>query len=305
MKLCPSCKKCHEAADWRCPLCGFQPKTNKGFLSFLENSEQRLAGDFDPSFFTNLVRFEKISFWFKSRNELLFWVQTTFFPGAQRFFEIGMGTGYVLSGFHNRFPMLEIHGSEFFVEGLEHARTRLPKAHLYQIDARMLPFVDHFDVIGAFDVLEHIEEDQLVLAEIYKAMQAGGGLIITVPQHKFLWSVLDQVSQHKRRYSRKEIVKKLGQAGFVTIYVSSFVTFLFPIMLLSRIFRRKVNASSYTLSTSLEYRVGSVVNKIFGQIMRFERWTMRAGAKFGFGGSLLVVALKQEGHLKIGCHFRD
>ncbi|MEX1247385.1 MAG: class I SAM-dependent methyltransferase [Anaerolineales bacterium] len=259
----------------------------------MEDLEERTGG-FDPTFFSNLVRFEENSFWFKSRNELLFWTYETFFLQAKRFFEIGMGTGYVLAGFQKRFPSLELHGSEFFVEGLVHAAARLPNAQLYQMDARSLPFTDHFDVIGAFDVLEHIEEDRLVLSEMCKALRAGGGVIITVPQHKFLWSVLDQVSHHKRRYSRKGIVEKLEEAGFQPIYISSFVTLLFPIMLLSRIFRRKADSGVYDLRSSPEYKIGAFLDKALGGIMRFERWMMRKGARFGFGGSLLVVAKKNE-----------
>jgi SAM-dependent methyltransferase len=59
-------------------------------------------------------------------------------------------------------------------------------AVLFQMDARKIPFESEFDVIGAFDVLEHIEEDEKALAQIFHAVLPGGGLILTVPQHRFL-----------------------------------------------------------------------------------------------------------------------
>jgi 2-polyprenyl-3-methyl-5-hydroxy-6-metoxy-1,4-benzoquinol methylase len=42
------------------------------------------------------------------------------------------------------------------------------------MDARNIPFAEEFDIIGAFDVLEHIEQDTDVLAKMYQATQNGG-----------------------------------------------------------------------------------------------------------------------------------
>lgn len=66
------------------------------------------------------------------------------------------------------------------------------------MDARRIPFEGEFDVIGAFDVLEHIEEDERVLGQLNAALRSGGGIIATVPQHQWLWSEMDTVSGHRR-----------------------------------------------------------------------------------------------------------
>ena len=62
----------------------------------------------------------------------------------------------------------------------------------------------------------------------------GGGVIVTVPQHRWLRSAVDYYSHHRRRYERRELVDVIKQAGFVVERVTSFVTILLPLMLISR-----------------------------------------------------------------------
>ena len=51
----------------------------------------------------------------------------------------------------------------------------MPEARFFQMDARNIPFENEFDVIGVFDVLEHIEEDEIVFSQIFRAVKSGGG----------------------------------------------------------------------------------------------------------------------------------
>ena len=62
-----------------------------------------------------------------------------------------------------------------------HAKGRVPFAHFMQVDVRRVPFVEQFDAIGALDVLEHIKEDEAVLAQLHSALKPGGVLLLTVP----------------------------------------------------------------------------------------------------------------------------
>lgn len=289
MKLCLACKTPFKGDVWRCPKCGFTPEQKDGIVRFAMESTQQADG-FHPSYFADLAELEKNSFWFKARNKLISWVVATYFPSARTFLEVGIGTGYVLTGLSERFPTLELHGSELFLEGLQFAKQRLPKASLYQMDARQIPFVDHFDAIGAFDVLEHIDEDETVLAELFKAVHPGGGVIVTVPQHKILWSVVDEISYHKRRYSRNDLIEKIKRAGFEPVFVSSFVSFLFPMLLLTRLTKRGVKAEDY--DRTAEHRASPRFNGLLDLVMNAERALLTRGLSLGFGGSLLVAAKK-------------
>jgi len=81
----------------------------------------------------------------------------------------------VLSGIADEFPDTNLHGSEIFVAGLAFAAARQPAVNFVQVDARNIPFVNEFDVIGAFDVLEHVKEDSEVLSQMYQATRKRGG----------------------------------------------------------------------------------------------------------------------------------
>ena len=216
-----------------------------------------------------------------SRSRLIVWALEKHFPHAQSFLEIGCGTGNVLAALQRRVPRLA--GSEFHAEGLPFAARRAPGAQLMQMDARRIPFRDEFDVVGAFDVIEHIEEDQAVLREMHAACRPGGGVMITVPQHAWLWSKRDEIARHQRRYSRRELLAKLAAVGFQRAWSTSFVSLLLPLMALSR---RRENVSSAELD------VHPAANKVLAAVMAVERGLIRTGLRFPAGGSLLVVAHK-------------
>lgn len=83
--------------------------------------------------------------------------------------EIGCGTGYVLSGL-SASTDFQLSGSDIHVEGLKYAKQRVPSAEFIQMDATEMPFETEFDAIGAFDVLEHISDDELALKNIHKSL---------------------------------------------------------------------------------------------------------------------------------------
>jgi SAM-dependent methyltransferase len=163
----------------------------------------------------------------------------------------------------------------------------VPGAQLFQMDARRVPFAGHFDIIGMFDVLEHIEDDERVLAQAHRALKPEGGLIVTVPQHRFLWSRYDEHAHHVRRYEAVEIADKVTKAGFRTIMTTSFVSLLLPLMALSRR-ARPAPAGSYDVLAEL--RVGAVANSLLAAVLAFERALIRGGLRFPAGGSRLLLA---------------
>jgi SAM-dependent methyltransferase len=175
-------------------------------------------------------------------------------------------------------------GSEAHAEGLAFAARRAPGAELMQMDARRIPFREAFDVVAAFDVIEHVEEDEQVLREMFAACRSGGGIMLTVPQHPWLWSERDEFARHVRRYSRAELLRKVAAAGFKRAWSTSFVSLLLPLMAASR--RRK------RFSPSGELEVGRAANRLFGAVMAFERKLIAAGVSLPAGGSLLVAAHK-------------
>ncbi|TLM63133.1 MAG: class I SAM-dependent methyltransferase [Deltaproteobacteria bacterium] len=286
MKLCIRCDRPFAGPQWLCPACGFEPPAGDGFVSFAAAD----AGDgFHPEFFAELARLEPRHFWFRARNRLIVRTLRRCFPAMTSFLEVGCGTGYVLSGVAAAFPAARLHGSEYFSEGLPFAARRVPAATLCQMDARRLPFAGEFDVIGAFDVLEHIDEDDRVLAAFHRALRPGGGVILTVPQHRWLWSRNDENACHVRRYERAELSRKLAAAGLRVVYATSFVSLLLPALLATRRLRNDAGVAADPLA---ELRLSPVLNGVFSGIMTLELGLLAAGIRFPAGGSLLVVATR-------------
>ena len=285
MKRCLACGRSFEAHDWTCPGCGGSPRDGE-FLSFAPVlAASREA--FDSRWFPALAAREAGSFWFRGRNRLIVWALRRYFPLARSFLEVGCGTGFVLAGIARTSREMALAGGDLLTAGLGFARERAPRAALYQFDARRLPFDREFDVVGAFDVLEHVDEDSEVLSEMTRAARPGGGVLVTVPQHGWLRSAEDDAGAHRRRYSRNELVEKLTRAGLSVERVTSFVSVLLPIMAASRLSRR---AGSRDVDSLRELSLPRLVDAAFEKTLAAELAVIRAGVSLPAGGSLLAVA---------------
>jgi SAM-dependent methyltransferase len=288
MNVCLACEARFDGPGWSCPRCGCAPAWRGGYPLFAPDLTDA-AEEYDPAFFERLAALEPGNYWFEARNRLLAWALGRYFPAAESFLEIGCGTGFVLAGIRRARPALALSGAEVFSEALAYAQARVPGARLFQMDARRIPFEDEFDVVGAFDVLEHVAEDEAVLAGMFRATRRGGGVVLTVPQHPFLWSPVDAHARHKRRYTRRELAAKVRRAGFVLARATSFVSLLLPAMLASRLARRRGRHAGDPLP---ELGVGRTTNAVLAAILGVERALVTAGVSFPAGGSLLLVARK-------------
>ena len=291
MKNCLECQRSFSAADWHCPHCGHAPAERGGFLIFAPELAAENDG-FNPKFFELMVEVEPAHFWFVSRNRILGDVLRRYFASPAKVLEIGCGTGYVLSGMHEVFPQANLSASDIYTEGLSYAAQRVPDAFLFQMDARHIPFRDEFDLIGAFDVLEHIEDDEAVLAQFFQACKEGGGVALAVPQHRWLWSRMDDFAHHKRRYTRDELVQKLKRAGFSVEYATSFISLLLPLMLAARLLRKPAGIEMEDQMDAAGLSIGKLTNTVLGMVMAVERSLLRLGLRLPLGGSLLVIARK-------------
>ena len=286
MKVCTLCGSRFNHSDWRCPECDHNPSVKDGFTVISQETAWATEG-FEETFFAQLFDLEADNFWFCERSQLIIWALRKYFSKSQNFLEIGCGTGFVLSCIEQSIPTLSLTASDVFINGLHFASQRVKNATLFQMDARSIPFVAEFDVIGAFDVIEHIKADQDVLKQMYQAVKDGGGIILTVPQHPWLWSQADEHGHHVRRYTANELRKKVEQAGFKVIKTTSFVTFLLPVMFLSRL---RMRTAEYDVATEL--KLNRHLNLFLKIILSIERMFIRAGLTFPVGGSLLLVAQK-------------
>lgn len=253
-----------------------------------DDAVSRATGGYQEKFFEQLAAIEEGHYWFESRNRLIVWALRHYFPRAKILLEVGCGTGFVLKGIHSAWPALQLMGTDMMAEGLVFARQRVPSATLIQKDARHLDVPELADVVGAFDVIEHIPEDELVLREMFRVTRPGGGAMVTVPQHPALWSRMDEYGHHIRRYRRRELVDKLQRAGFEVVRTTSFVSLLLPLMAMSRWMERRrmedFDAGQLAVSPS--------VNATLRLVLTLERAAIQLGVSWPAGGSLLAIARK-------------
>jgi SAM-dependent methyltransferase len=242
----------------------------------------------DPVHFDELSRLEAGYFWFVTRSELIVGLANKYFPEARRCLEIGCGTGAVLRELAASRPWERLVGSELHPAGLAHARQRLPSGvEFVQMDARDIPAAGLFDLTGAFDVIEHIADDEKVLRGLRAATRTGGGTIITVPQHPWLWSRADDLAYHERRYRRGELEEKLRRNGFDILFSSSFTALLLPLMAASRL---KGEGKQQDQDPFREFKINRRLNDLFTAILRAEVRMTLAGWTWPAGGSRIAVA---------------
>ncbi len=272
---------------WHCPACGHGVAESAGIPMFAPELADTISG-FDPVSFAALAKIEATHFWFVARNELIVGLANRFFPSAQRYLEIGCGNGAVLRALAMSRRWERLVGSDLHPTGLAHARARLPReVEFVQMDARVIPAVEAFDLTGAFDVMEHVADDEAVLRGLRRTTRTGGGTIIAVPQHPSLWSRADEIGHHQRRYRRGELEIKLRRNGFDILFSSSFTAVLLPLMAASRL---KARAKPGDADIEREFALSPAVNAVFTAILRAEVRLTLAGLRWPAGGSRVVVA---------------
>jgi SAM-dependent methyltransferase len=223
--------------------------------------------------------------WFSGRRRILESViQRLSLPANARILELGSGTGGNLA-------MLARFGRVTAVEMNATARA-ISKAEGIVQDIRAGSLPDQlplggemFDLIGLFDVLEHIEEDDAALDVIRRHLAPGGSLIVTVPAFAWMWSAHDEICHHKRRYAKAELHTKLAAAGFVASRLTYMNMLLFPLAVLVRVAGKVLNRPKASGEMTPPFLLNEVFTKLFGWESRLLAW-----ADLPFGLSLLAIA---------------
>ncbi len=254
----------------------------------LENS------GYHPDALKTLSNIEKKNFWYVSRNIVLKTLFKKFLKENKcEVLEVGCGNGVVLSAL-SELKNLQLTGADIYLSGVKFAKSEVPQIDFIQMDALNIPFEKKFGAVGCFDVLEHIEEDERVITQLYKALKNNSYLFISVPQYPWLWSEIDEIDRHKRRYTKRELVIKIKKAGFNIVYTNSFAFAVFPITLLSRLSRKrnKKNESTIDYVKYPEIDISPALNFMLRTLMRIDEWCYELNIKLPFGSSIILVAKK-------------
>ena len=199
--------------------------------------------------------------------------------GRRDYLEIGCGTGFNGRGVAGALPNCRV--------VLSDPLARESDSFL-RVDVRKIPFENEFDVVGAYDVLEHIADDVGGLVQMRRACRPGGGLVLTVPQHAWLWSAADVHAQHHRRYTSSELNRALERGGFEIIESTSFVSLALPLFFLHV---RSLGDSGAKPQLTVPW---GPLNWLLEQSMNVDGMLIRAGVRLPVGSSRLVVARRRD-----------
>jgi SAM-dependent methyltransferase len=264
-------------------------------------SDETPAARYNPAYFDQLFRIEDHHFWFHTRNRIISAVVagiTRTFPGDYKALEIGCGNGNVLRHLQRVCAGHVVAGMDAFEEGLRLAHRRHCK-YLVRGDANRHPFGSGFDLVGVFDVLEHVPEDERLLEQVRGILRPGGVLLVTVPARMSLWSYFDEASGHCRRYEYVELLGKLEKAGYEVEYVTPYMLTLLPLMWcgrrLANLTRNLRKQRSATDMAMRELRLTPGLNGLLRFLLSWEVPQVVGRRKLPFGTSLLAVARKPAG----------
>ncbi len=252
---------------------------------------------YDSVFFEPLFAIEDRHFWFRSRNRViaaLFENAVRGLPDTCRVLEVGCGTGNVLRVLSQTCPQATVVGMDLFPDGLMFAKRRGCRM-LVQGDVHHAPLRSEFDIVGMFDVLEHLPDDRTVLSDLHSLLKPGGRLLLTVPALPALWSYFDEAAHHCRRYVLKELKEKLVETGYEVEFASYYMMSIFPFVWLQRAFvsatKRSDTASNVT-QTLQDLKITRGLNGVLTFVLLQEARFVAHYRKLPIGTSLVAVAAR-------------
>lgn len=221
--------------------------------------------------------------WYRARTELLRAALGDFLGTPGRLLDVGSADGPSVSWMQGVGERVTV---DLDPRGLERGRGVCASA-------LALPFPDScFDVVGAFDVIEHCEPERQAVAELARVLRPGGRLLASVPAYQWAWSDHDVRAGHHRRYTRRRIVAALEAAGLEIRRATYGFASVFPLFAAERGARRVRNRSS--VPTQGLPDVSPTMDRILVGLCSAEARLLRR-QDLPFGSSVFVAAQKPGG----------
>lgn len=249
----------------------------------------------DPKFYKEYYQLERSSWWFKARlNILEALVKKHIYQGEPlNILNVGVATGATSE-------MLDKYGKVTSVEYDKDCCDFLKeKTGIEAINASLteLPFSDNsFDLVCAFDVIEHIEDDKLAAREIERVLKPNKQYFLTVPAFQFLWSNHDVVNHHFRRYTKGGFNSLFKQANLKVNYTSFFNFWLFFPIALTRFILNLLPKSRKESSGSDNDIISTdgFINKLLYRVFLSEKSILISGFRLPIGVSIISLGSKTQ-----------
>ncbi|WP_338762217.1 class I SAM-dependent methyltransferase [Bernardetia sp. ABR2-2B] len=259
----------------------------------------------NQDYYKNYYHLERNHWWFVVRQEILKQelqkIITSENKNDLKILNIGIATGKtteMLSEFG------EVTSVEYDSACAEFVRQKL-NIEVIEGSILELPFKENsFDLVCAFDVVEHVEDDKKAVSEMSRVCKTKGRICITVPAFQSLWSHHDEVNHHFKRYKMSEIAKLfdlqskvlINNYSFKILRKTYFNSFLFiPIWLFRKLivlipkqFIRRGSGSDFEI-----YKGNNFLDSILRSVFRIEKKILQKNISFSFGVSLLFFVEKK------------
>lgn len=238
----------------------------------------------DPHSYRRMAEIQETHWWYEGRRRILRAVIGRLgLPEQARILEAGSGTGANLR-------MLAAFGTVNGFEPDEFARATARSMAGMDTPPGFLPddvpYEGPFDLVSAFDVIEHVDRDAESLAALCRLTAPGGYAVFTVPAFMFLWSRHDEVNHHYRRYRRADFAALLTAAGYEVEFISYYNFCLFPLVAAVRLARRLLGLKGGEADDALPRF--KVVNRLLLAVFAAERHVLGRMA-LPFGVSIIAV----------------
>ncbi len=233
---------------------------------------------------------EENHWWYRGRRFLLrYLLNQCDFDQNSLILDYGCGTGFLIKDLNNR--GLKVLGMDSSPESVKLCQQRgLSNVFHGSVDSWPQQLSGHkFDAILLLDVLEHVKDDSQALLILKNKLNPEGKIIVFVPAFSFLWSVNDDFSHHFRRYTKRELVKKMSNIGFKVKWASYFNFLLFIPILLIRLLNRITPL--YKQENNLTNN--NIINTIFSKLFHLELFLIRFFS-YPFGVSIAIVVEKND-----------
>ncbi|MBF2063402.1 MAG: class I SAM-dependent methyltransferase [Calothrix sp. C42_A2020_038] len=244
----------------------------------------------EKDFYYQYAAVEDKHWWFIGRRRILENViRQLKLPENAKILEAGCGTG-------GNLPMLSRFGEVSAMEIEETARIFANERQITTVKAGSLPDkipfeYEEYDLIVAFDVLEHLDDDLTALKALRSHLKPSGWLVLTVPAFQFLWSHHDDINHHRRRYRLKDLEHIVRKANFTVHYSSYFNFFLFPLVTVVRFFSKILRIEKKSQISSDLTLPSEPVNKFLSTLFAQEQHLINK-FRLPFGVSALLVGQK-------------
>ena len=237
---------------------------------------------------------EDDSFWFRHRNACILALVKRFRPEGA-IVDVGGGNGFVAQALINAgFDCILLEPGP---TGALNAKTHreIPDVICSTIQGARFES-SSVAAVGLFDVLEHLEDDHGMVADLARVLKTKGLFFGTVPAYQWLWSTADEFAQHHRRYARKSLLSLLGRDYDVLYSTYIFRALTLPIYVVRALpFRLGLTKKAGLMTSEAEHGTGQgwaarmISRLLAGELARVER-----GVSQSWGASLLFIARKRS-----------